>query len=202
MNSASVARYERIRLPKRLPPTGYDSGWIYEFADGYRNDNGKIDSPESAFIILANAELIGSNGVGAGGSLPAEVESFRLLFSQPDAREAFTVLYRRHTTPAAGLYALIGLHELDHPAYQKAAREFPWEKGTIEFLLGCMGSTYYPFDLRRPIEERRFVRHWIERDWYALDHIPDSTWYTDHPPHGGGLFGGTEGLFGGTSSPD
>lgn len=146
------------------------------------NDGGKqITTPEGAFAWLAIAEEINGAAYGAGASCSTEVQSWRVLLAQPDARDAFVALYERGSK-VGQFYALCGLHLTDRARYGKLAPFYFQQRDSVHAtLFGCIGTVYEIGELEPSVTNGVIPRYFRTGDPTGIDEMAPPRAFTAEP---------------------
>lgn len=78
---------------------------------------------------------------GFAGTIPDATEAYWRLLKAPYGGSVFRRCAEANS-PTARLYGLMGLYQLDRPAYVEIASRYRDDTSGVTYLRGCMGLTY------------------------------------------------------------
>ncbi len=98
------------------------------------------------YRALVTAERLDGNAIYFEGNMPLTTRSLRHVIARDDAREFLLDLFEHATLPGK-LYALAGLYDVDHSAYEQLVLEVISLDEQVRSISGCVGSSYTPAEL-------------------------------------------------------
>ncbi len=90
---------------------------------------------------ILKAGTVAFGPAGFAGTIPDATEAYWRLLTAPYGG----ALFRRcaeSDSPTARLYGLMGLYQVDRPAYSEIASRYRDDTGGVTYLRGCMAMTY------------------------------------------------------------
>lgn len=90
---------------------------------------------------ILKAGTVAFGPAGFAGTIPEATEAYWRLLKASYGGAVFR-LCAEASSPAARLYGLMGLYQVDHPAYVEIASRYRDDTSGITYLRGCMGLTY------------------------------------------------------------
>ena len=93
---------------------------------------------QKAYKALLSTKEFAMGGVGFAGRITESEKALWVLVQQKDTKRLTDL--SKGTNPAARLYAVLGLHYLQHSGYKKQVIPLPQSKDTVGTFSGCMSS--------------------------------------------------------------
>jgi len=112
---------------------------------------------------LRKTTTFAMGGVGVVGSMAAGERALRDILNQPNATARLEKMIP-DASPAAQLYALVGLRDRDRAAFQRALEKVRGNTAAVPTLRGCIMQTEKFGDLVQQIEEGKFDSY-LSRKW-------------------------------------
>ena len=125
---------------KVSPPATISSAVVDHTAETNFESIGVINTSNTDYQTLLNAELFTYGSIGYPPSLPETIKAFHRLLAGINARLYFIDL-EQNATNEGKLYALCGIYHTDFNLYQSLMGSYTKNTRTVHYMQGCMGST-------------------------------------------------------------